>query len=143
MLIALLFTTSMLVICSLVQVFGSVWAVTLANRFYQRRGSRIWVKTITVAITTTMLMLMLTAIVQVALWAVLLNQSGQLPDFTTAFYFSSVNFSTLGYGDIMLTDTWRLAGPQEALNGMLMFGVSGATAYAVFNRIFFEQENQR
>lgn len=141
MLIALLFTTSMLVICSLVQVFGSVWAVTLANRFYQRSRKRPQAKTLTVAITTTMLML--TAIVQVALWAALLNQSGQLPDFTTAFYFSSVNFSTLGYGDIMLTDTWRLAGPQEALNGMLMFGVSGATAYAVFNRIFFEQENQR
>lgn len=141
MLIALLFTTSMLVICSLVQVFGSVWAVTLANRFYQRRGNRIWAKTLTVAITTTMLML--TAIVQVALWAVLLNQSGQLPDFTTAFYFSSVNFSTLGYGDIILKDTWRLAGPQEALNGMLMFGVSGATTYAVFNRIFFDKNNQR
>lgn len=140
MLAALFLSTSMLFLCTLVQVAGSVWAVTLANRFYHP-GHGMWQKSVTVAIATTLLMI--AAIIQVALWALLLDYSGQLPDLITAFYLSTVNFSTLGYGDIMLTGEWRLAGPQEALNGMLMFGVSGATAYAVFNRIFFDKENQR
>jgi hypothetical protein len=35
-----------------------------------------------------------------------------------------VNFSTLGYGDIVMSKHWRMLGPIEAANGILMFGVS-------------------
>ena len=35
-----------------------------------------------------------------------------------------VNFATLGYGDIVMSERWRLLGPLEAANGILMFGVS-------------------
>ena len=52
----------------------------------------------------------------------------------TALYHSGVNFTTLGYGDIVMSDTWRLLGPLEAANGVLMCGVSASGLFAVTNR---------
>ena len=40
------------------------------------------------------------------------------PDFNEALYVSFVTLSTLGYGDVVATDTWiRVASPLEALTG--------------------------
>jgi hypothetical protein len=39
-----------------------------------------------------------------------------LPDYATAFYHSAVNFTTLGYGDIVMPPGWRLLSPLEAAN---------------------------
>ena len=36
----------------------------------------------------------------------------------------------LGYGDIVMSERWRLLGPLEAANGILMFGVSTAVMTA-------------
>ena len=45
------------------------------------------------------------------------------------------NFTTLGYGDIVMSPAWRLLGPLEAVAGMLMFGVSTALLFAVTQRL--------
>jgi hypothetical protein len=58
-----------------------------------------------------------------------------LPDYATAFYHSAVNFTTLGYGDIVMPRGWRLLGPLEAANGVLMFGLSASAMFAVTNRL--------
>ena len=42
---------------------------------------------------------------------------------------------SLGYGDLLLTPSWRLLGPLEAANGALMFGVSTAMVFAVIQRL--------
>ena len=55
---------------------------------------------------------------------------GEFSDFSTAVYHSAVNFVTLGYGDIVMSERWRLLGPLEAINGILMFGVSTAVMTA-------------
>lgn len=55
---------------------------------------------------------------------------GEFSEFATALYSSAVNFVTLGYGEIIMTDRWRLLGPLEAINGVLMFGVSTAVITA-------------
>ncbi|MCY1443937.1 Ion channel [compost metagenome] len=64
--------------------------------------------------------------VQMALWALLFLILGEFEDFTAALYFSGVTFATLGYGDVVLSEQWRLLSPLEAANGILMFGVSTA-----------------
>ena len=61
---------------------------------------------------------------------------GQFEDFSTAFYHSAVNFSSLGYGDIVMSQHWRLLGALEAGNGVLMFGLSTGTIFSVMNRLF-------
>jgi hypothetical protein len=85
-----------------------------------------------------MIVTLLTAaahLIQIALWALIFLLSGQLRTMEDAFYFSAVNYTSLGYGDIVLTGPWRLLGPLEAMNGLLLFGLSTALMFAVLSRM--------
>lgn len=75
---------------------------------------------------TVLLLLVLGNLGQVAIWALLFRWLGEFSSFDQAFYHSAVNFSTLGYGDIVMSDEHKLLGPLEAINGVLMIGVSTA-----------------
>jgi hypothetical protein len=74
-------------------------------------------------------------LIEIALWAVLLVIIGEFQEFGNAFYHSAVNYTSLGYGDLLMTPSWRLLGPLETANGMLMFGVSTAMVFAVMQRL--------
>lgn len=71
-----------------------------------------------------MLVMLFGNYVQMAIWALVLQMLGEFEDFGKAMYFSGVTFSTLGYGDVVLSEKWRLLSPLEAGNGILMFGVT-------------------
>jgi hypothetical protein len=72
---------------------------------------------------------------QVALWALLYRwQLGWT--FDTAMYFSVVTYATIGYGDVVPPEGWRVAAAVEGLSGVLMLGWSSAIVFAVVNRIF-------
>ncbi len=49
-------------------------------------------------------------------------------------YFAFVNYTTLGYGDIVPVQRWQLLGPMTAMNGVLMFGWSAAVIFEVLRR---------
>jgi voltage-gated potassium channel len=49
----------------------------------------------------------------------------------TALYFSTVSFSTVGYGDVVLDPSWRMLGAMQAASGMILFGWSTATIFEV------------
>ena len=68
------------------------------------------------------------------LWAVAFLGCGEFRDYGTAFYHSAVNYTSLGYGDIVMSQRWRLLGPLEAMTGVLLFGLSAATVFAVMSR---------
>jgi hypothetical protein len=74
-------------------------------------------------------------LIEIALWAVLFVTCGEFSDFATAYYHSAVNYTSLGYGDIIMSPTWRLLGPLETANGMLLFGVSTAMIFAAIQRL--------
>lgn len=76
-----------------------------------------------------------THLIQIALWAVIFLVIGEIPTFEKAFYYSAQNYTALGYGDIILSEQWRLLGPLEAINGLLLFGLSTAMMYAVLSRM--------
>jgi hypothetical protein len=60
---------------------------------------------------------------------------GEFTDLGKAYYHSAVNHTTLGYGDLVMTASWRLLGPLEAANGTLLYGVSTAMIFAVIWRL--------
>jgi voltage-gated potassium channel Kch len=60
---------------------------------------------------------------------------GALPDLETALYFSTVSFTTIGYGDVVLGERWRLVGAIEGANGLLLFGWSTAFLFSVISRM--------
>jgi hypothetical protein len=70
-------------------------------------------------------------LVEIGFWGVLFMACGEFTDFGTAFYHSAVNYTSLGYGDLIMTPFWRLLGPLEAANGTLLFGVSTAMSFGV------------
>jgi hypothetical protein len=82
-------------------------------------------------------------IVQFAVWAGVFVFLGEFESFNTAFYHSTVNFSSLGYGDIVMGEQWRLLGALEACNGVLMFGLSGGTILSVMVRLFSRHDYVR
>ncbi len=52
-----------------------------------------------------------------------------------AVYHSAVNFTSLGYGDIVMSKRWKLMGPLEAANGVLMFGMTSAALMAILQQL--------
>ncbi len=87
-------------------------------------------------ISIVLLILFIGHLVQIAIWAGLFVYLGEFNDFVTAFYHSTVNFASLGYGDIVMSEEWRLLGALEATNGVLMFGLSSGTIIAVMTNLF-------
>jgi len=74
-------------------------------------------------------------LVQIALWALVLLGLGETAGFEDAFYFSAESYTALGYGDVVLSDRWRLLGPLEAINGLLLFGLSTGLMFAILSRL--------
>jgi hypothetical protein len=74
-------------------------------------------------------------LIEIAVWAVLFVLCGEFQDFGIAYYFSAVNYTTLGYGDVIIAPSWKLLGPLEAADGALMFGVSTAMIFTVIVRL--------
>ena len=91
----------------------------------------------------TLACLLLGNLLQIAIWAELFMVYGEFQDFATAFYHSIVNFSTLGYGDLVMSDKRRLLGGLEAANGVLMFGLTTSILYAVLNTILRYLQKER
>lgn len=90
-----------------------------------------------------MLLVTIGSLLQVVIWGLLFMLLGEFDDPSEAFYYSAVNFSTLGYGDIVMSARWRLLGPLEAFNGILMFGVSTALMTAAVNLVLNQNRAAR
>ena len=74
-------------------------------------------------------------LIEICLWAIVYLLCGEMTTFETAFYFSAENYTALGYGDLVLAERWRLLGPLEAINGLLLIGLSTAGMFVVLNRL--------
>jgi Ion channel len=74
-------------------------------------------------------------LIEIALWAAVFMICGEFGEFGIAFYHSAVNYTTLGYGDLIMSPKWRLLGPLEAADGIMMFGVSTAMIFTLILRL--------
>ena len=98
-----------------------------------RAGVRFWRD---VAIVAGVTLLGLAAhLVEIATWALVFELCAEFPSFAAAFYCSAENYTTLGYGDVIMSPAWRLLGPLEAADGMLMFGVTTAMIFTIIQRL--------
>ena len=61
-------------------------------------------------------------LVEACCWAAVYLAMGAVQGVETALYFSMVTFTTVGYGDVVLDERWRLLASFEAVNGVIMFG---------------------
>jgi ion channel len=96
-------------------------------------GLEFWKSVVVMAVVT-----VITAgahLTQIALWAVVFLSVGEIATVQKAFYYSAENYTALGYGDIVLSERWQLLGPLEAINGLLLFGLSTSVMFAVMSRL--------
>ena len=134
MLMNLLLGFSTMALCLLLQLV----LILTALRYYSRHADLVNSPSLgdsLIVITSVMLLLVFGNLAQVAIWAFLFQLLGEFDQWASAFYHSAVNFATLGYGDIVMTDRHKLLGPIEAINGVLMVGVSTASLMAAFQDI--------
>ncbi|MCP4764818.1 MAG: two pore domain potassium channel family protein [Gammaproteobacteria bacterium] len=118
-----------MVVCLAIQAFLVVVSIQVYVNHRRLAASPTLVGTF-VLICGVMLVLVVGNFLQIALWAGLFMYLGEFADFNTAAYYSAVNFSTLGYGDIVMSEQYRVLGPMQAVNGVLMIGVSTAVVMA-------------
>ncbi|MDV7211037.1 potassium channel family protein [Azotobacter beijerinckii] len=124
MLLNLLTGISVMLICLLFQAIFVALCLRQYARFRRRHDMLGRPLQQIALLALVMLLAMLGNFLQMAAWAGLFVLVGEFSDFSTALYHSGVNFATLGYGDIVMSERWRLLGALEAANGILMFGVS-------------------
>ena len=53
---------------------------------------------------------------------------------TDLVYFAFGNYTTLGYGDVLPLEHWRVLAPMTALNGIMLIGWSTALMFAILRR---------
>lgn len=132
-----------MVVCLSIQCVV-VGALLDALVFLERKGlirqKLVGVSSLIVAV---MLVMMAGNLLQITLWAGLFFTFNEFADFATAFYHSVVNFSTLGYGDIVMSEKRRLLGALEAVNGVMMFGLTTAFLYTILSGVLERYWNEQ
>jgi carbon starvation protein CstA len=88
----------------------------------------------TVIIVVTGSVLFVGHFLEVLLWAYTYAAVGATPPGTDLVYFAFGNYTTLGYGDVLPVDQWRLLAPMTALNGIMLIGWSTALIFAILRR---------
>jgi hypothetical protein len=121
--------------CLVLQVTFTYWSVRHvvgpSGRPRQHQGLANGIFALLVA----MVIMMLGNFLQIMLWGGLFFALGEFPVFYEAVYHSGVNFTSLGYGDVVMSTDRKLLGPLEALNGILMLGLSSAALVAILQHL--------
>ena len=87
--------------------------------------------------------LILLHLAETAIWGIFYYWRGLFPDFETSLYFSLGSYTTIGYGDVVLPERWRMLGGIEGLSGVLLCGLSAAFVFALVNSAFQFRVQQR
>ena len=135
MLVNLSYGLPTMVLCLLFQVMLLIYTFRyyLDHQDWMKRSS-VWPHFLLISIV--MLLLVIGNLGQIAIWSMLFIYLGEFKAFNVAFYHSAVNFASLGYGDIVMSEKYRLLGALEAVNGVLMIGVSTAALMGPFKDSF-------
>jgi hypothetical protein len=80
--------------------------------------------------------LLLLHLAESCIWGAFYSWRGLFANYETSLYFSLGTYTTLGYGDVLLPQRWRLLGSLEGITGVLLCGLSTAFLFSVVNALF-------
>jgi hypothetical protein len=143
MLMNLMIGLPVMLLCLALQAAFTFWSV----QFYMRQSGSMPPANGLLAhvrpLLIVMVAMMLGNFVQIVIWGTLFICLGEFSELYEAVYHSAVNFTSLGYGDIVMSARWKLMGPLEAANGVLMFGMTSAALMAILQQLIKAQLEQR
>jgi len=124
-----------LLVCSLFHTLASVLVVRLFVRLSRQgyAGSHVWGNVLVVE--GAVFLTFLSHLGQVALWGMVMVWCGAFQRFGVAFYASLGNYTTVGTGSVVMSESWRLLGPLETMNGVLMAGLTTSVLFALLHRL--------
>jgi len=129
---------AIIAITVVIHAIGTTTWVSHLSREYGRAPKLRFRQAIAVLIKTVLIVFVLHTI-EILVWAgayQALLPLHELGSFEQAVYFSFVTFTTLGYGDITLSEGWRVLSGIEALNGILLVGWTTAMIFSVVQAIW-------
>ena len=126
--------------------------MTALSAFLRREGghvsdglrSKVWFQGVAILITVFGLFFLHT--LEIWCYAAFYMLVDQFETFEKALYFSTSTFTTVGFGDVILDEKWRVFGAIESATGFLLIGWSTAYLVALTTRIRLieaELENRR
>lgn len=81
--------------------------------------------------------------IDVWIWGLAFVALDVFDDLEHAVYFSLVSFTTLGYGDVLLPQGWRLLGGMAAANGLVKFGLLTAMLVELLRHLRLRQVHKK
>jgi hypothetical protein len=128
--------------CLLVQAAIAFWSV----RYYVRQSSNAAAPqkfiTSTWPLVVAMLAMLAGNFIQISLWGLVFLWLGEFKELYEAIYHSAVNFASLGYGDIVMSKNRKLLGPLEAINGVIMLGMTSAALVVILQQLIRAQRGE-
>ncbi len=120
-----------MMLCLILQVSFTMWsfryALSHAGEPGSGRGLFPGIRRLLMA----MVIMMLGKFLQIMLWGALFLWLGEFTEVAEAVYHSGVNFTSLGYGDVVMSAHRKLLGPLDALNGISMLGLTSAALVGI------------
>ncbi len=134
MLLQVLLGGAIMVATTIIHAGGMAVALRWLALAHARGLGRVsfWVRSL--VISAVVVILFVAILIEAGLWATVCVALGAIPHFEEALYFSTVTYTTLGYGDVILGDQWRLLASFEAANGIVMFGWTTALIFVAIRR---------
>jgi hypothetical protein len=127
--------TAMMVVTVIIHFFGIVLLLRLVSSHGHRVAHLSDNLRHSLVLVAAVLGIVLLHTLEIWAYAALYLGLGALDHFEPALYFSTVSFTSLGYGDIVLTPDWRILGAIEAANGLILFGWSTAFLLSLMGKL--------
>jgi hypothetical protein len=137
----LLIASCLVAVTVIIHAAGLGLALSRTLRVTVRLDTRFW--PITWLLIRIAWLLIVIHLFEIAVWALFFWWQKCLPDLESSFYFSGVTYATIGYGDLVLPEEWRLFGPIEGLTGILMCGLSTAFFFVVVSKRILQRMDER
>lgn len=126
-----------------ITMLAAAWLFEIAGRALRRvdvllrRKSRA-VQTLAVLVIA-LFWILLVLTLSIWSWAGVYLYIGLFDQLETALYFALVSFTTVGYGDVVIGQNWRLLAGMTATNGLLVFGLFTAFLVEILDVVRFRQ----
>jgi Ion channel len=128
--------------CLVVQAAVAFWSV----RYYLRKSHNAAAPSRFIAgirpLIVAMLAMLAGNFIQIALWGILFLCLREFSELYDAIYHSAVNFSSLGYGDLVMSNNRKMLGPLEAVNGVIMLGMTSAALMLILQQLIRIQRDE-
>ena len=130
----LLIGLPVMLLCLVIQTWFVFWSI----RYYARQAevakgahAPIGLRPLLIAV----LIMFLGTVMQITVWGTLFVMLGEIDELYESIYHSAVNFSSLDYGDFVMSKNWKLLGPLEAVCGVLMLGMTAAALTVILQQM--------